>query len=109
MIDSMGPAAVRANNFAYTALTTAIFNGHDAAVDVIVSKTEIDLNTAGRTGNTALNWACYFGQYAIAKALLDQGADHSLRNVDGLTPLALASRKGFREIVVLLRKYGAQA
>jgi hypothetical protein len=106
VIDAMGPSEVQSNNFAYTAVASAIFNGHSNIVDVIVGKTGMNLNQQGKTGNTLLMWACQFGNFDIVKSFLDMEVDATLTNSDGLTAMQLASKNGFRSIVNLLRSYG---
>ena len=105
----MGADAVKANNFAYTALTSAIFSGQAPVVELIVTKTKIDVNAAGLSGNTPLSWACHFGNIALVEYFLNTNADYTRKNADGLTPLQLAIRSGHRDIVNLLRSRGAQA
>lgn len=103
VIDSMGAEELKATNFAYTAVTAAIFSDHQAAVSVIVAKTGLDLSQQGVTGNTPLMWASLFGRESIVQALVLQGADCTLRNKDGLTALDLSNLNGYRSISVFLR------
>jgi ankyrin repeat protein len=106
VIDTMGPAAVQSNNFAYTALVTAIFNGHSNIANVVVTKTGMNINQQGVTGNSPLMWACQFGNYDLVQYFMNLGAEYSLINNDGNTAIDLAAAKGHRDIVSLLRSYG---
>ena len=58
-------------------------------------------------GETPLHIAAIFSHYEIAKLLISKGADVSVRNYAGITPLDLAKYKK-PEISDLLRKYGAK-
>jgi ankyrin repeat protein len=44
----------------------------------------------GKSGNTALLWACHLHRTKIALALLDAGADPCIKNIQGETALHLA-------------------
>ena len=52
---------------------------------------------------TALDSAAYWGSPNVVKALLDAGADVSIRDKDGLTALMIAEREGREEMARLLR------
>ncbi|HEY5345446.1 MAG TPA: ankyrin repeat domain-containing protein [Verrucomicrobiae bacterium] len=58
--------------------------------------------------STPLHHACYNGNSAVVKLLLDQqGIELNTIDVDNYTPLMWAARKGNSEIVALLLKAGA--
>lgn len=107
VIRTMGVEAVKANNFAYTALVTAVFGGYSNVANVLIARTGLSMDSTGVVGNTALMWACYWGQYNVALSLLQQGADYTIVNNDGETALSLAVKQGFRNIATLLLSYGA--
>lgn len=46
------------------------------------------------TGSTALIWACYWGHFMTAAALIDAGADINVIDSQYQTPLMLAAAKG---------------
>ena len=55
-------------------------------------------------GSTALHLASYNGRLEIAQLLLCQRADMSIRNVNGITAIGIASSRGhLKEIAVCLR------
>ena len=49
-----------------------------------------------------MNWAAIKGRLAIAKRLLEGGADPTLRNKDGKTAIDYARERGKSEVVALL-------
>ena len=53
-------------------------------------------------GETALHHAAYIGHLAIAKRLLEGGADPTLRTKNGQTALDCAREKGKSDVVALL-------
>ncbi|KAM0270232.1 hypothetical protein ACHAQH_009514 [Verticillium albo-atrum] len=61
----------------------------------------MDVNAKDRWGWTALSMAAYGGFPAIARLLLDNGADLNNVDVDGDTPLDLAANRGHTDMVVL--------
>ena len=50
-------------------------------------KNRADVNVANEHGNTALHYACFWGDHAIAEELVAAGALVSIANKDGDTPL----------------------
>src|SRR5262245_60770589 len=58
-------------------------------------------------GTTALHWAAYQNDLAIARLLLDAGADATAANRYGVRPLSLACLTGNTPLVELLLKAGA--
>eukprot|EP01064_Diplonema_japonicum_P003003 TRINITY_DN11974_c0_g4_i1.p1 TRINITY_DN11974_c0_g4~~TRINITY_DN11974_c0_g4_i1.p1 ORF type:complete len:222 (+),score=32.96 TRINITY_DN11974_c0_g4_i1:90-755(+) len=54
---------------------------------------EIDVQPTGYNNHTALHHAAYFGQESVARLLLDFGADASIKNRFGETPLDHARAK----------------
>ena len=60
-----------------------------------------------RNGETALHEAVFMGNAKVVEILLDHGADPNVSGIRG-TPLKWAKSKGYEDIVILLRKYGAR-
>ena len=56
----------------------------------------------GRRGSAALLQAAYFGRTAVAKVLLEAGADPTLRDVDGKSPADWAASEGHAELAAIL-------
>ncbi|CRK13231.1 hypothetical protein BN1708_002587 [Verticillium longisporum] len=61
----------------------------------------MDVNAKDRWGWTALSMAAYGGFPAIARLLLDNGANLDNVDVDGDTPIDLAANRGHTDVVVL--------
>ena len=61
---------------------------------------------ADEWGDNALMYAVSHGNFEMARALLDAGADPDLKG-QGFTPLGMAALKGYARIVLALLKSGA--
>ncbi|KAK7480626.1 hypothetical protein BaRGS_00028098 [Batillaria attramentaria] len=68
----------------------------------IQTESGCDLNAVNEKGNTALHEACSFGYSGIVQALLDGGADVSIKNKDHKTPRTLAQEHHHTDIEKLL-------
>jgi ankyrin repeat protein len=66
-----------------------------------------DVNAVGSDGNRALDIACLKGDAASARILLEHGANPSLRNKSGSTPLHDAALSGNKDVVEMLLASGA--
>ena len=55
-------------------------------------------------GYTALHDAIWHGHLETAKALIEAGAAPDLKGLDGLTPLDLAKKNGYEEIVKMMEQ-----
>ncbi len=77
----------------------------------ISGKTEIAellLQYGGGEGmNIALTPASIFGRLEMARWLLDHGADVNTRNMQNMTPLLIATKRGHTELAELYRQRGA--
>jgi uncharacterized protein len=51
------------------------------------------INHRGGGGRTALWWASMTGRVGVVRALLDNGADHTIADEGGRTPIAVAQEK----------------
>mmetsp|Transcript_42921 Transcript_42921/g.118705 ORF Transcript_42921/g.118705 Transcript_42921/m.118705 type:complete len:142 (+) Transcript_42921:1-426(+) len=107
VIIDQGIAEATKNNQAYTSIVSAIFHGRATQAEVILTKTEMNINSAGITGNTPLMFASMWGQLDSVRFLLEAGADTTLTNVDGDNAVSLAAKGGHRSVVRLLRDFGA--
>jgi uncharacterized protein len=68
-----------------------------------------DVNVPQVDGTTALHWAAYLDDVALAKILLDAGAKPGAVNRYGMTVLAQACTNGDAPMVELLLDHGADA
>ena len=94
------------NRFGGTSLIPASERGHLDYVRRVV-QTDVDINHVNDLGWTALMEAVLFGQGSathqeIIRVLLDAGADPTIADADGTTPVQHAVARGYREIVELL-------
>ena len=66
-----------------------------------------DLNGRDSKGGTPLIWAAKYGNFTLAKLLLEQGnVDPTLSDKQGLTPLAYAAKAGHQDVLELLLQCG---
>ena len=68
-----------------------------------------NVNGAQADGATALHWAVYNSDEALAEFLLQSGSDPAAANRNGSTPLWLASRQGDADMIAILLAGGADA
>ncbi len=95
------------NRYGGTALIPASERGHVEVVEELLNKTDVDVNHVNRLGWTALMEAVVLSDggvqhQEIIKILLNHGADQSITDNDGITPLQHAKDKGYLEIVDIL-------
>lgn len=95
------------NRFGGLSPIPAAERGHVAYVRR-VAQTGVDLDHVNDLGWTALLEAIVLGDggrdhQLVVDALLDAGADPGIADADGVTPLEHAERRGYAEIVSLLR------
>jgi ankyrin repeat protein len=95
-----------------TALIAAAHLGHDEVVRVLIAA-KAPLDHVNNLGWTALIESIVLGDggqrhTATLKALVDAGANINLADRSGDTPLTLAKRRGFAEMVAILEKAGGR-
>ncbi|MGY3681814.1 ankyrin repeat domain-containing protein [Streptomyces sp. TE33382] len=103
-----GPDLTLRNRFGGISLIPAAERGHVAYVREVLRATDIDVDHVNRLGWTALLEAVILGDggrahQEIVELLLAAGATPGLPDGDGVTALEHAERRGFAEIVALLR------
>lgn len=81
--------------------------GLEETVKYLIQEVKSDVDARGYFGKTSLGVASKEGDMQIVRALLDQGADPSLADMDGQTPLSTASNNGHAGVVKLLIESGA--
>jgi hypothetical protein len=70
---------------------------------------KVDVNAPGLDGTPALHWVVRVNDLEAARLLLRSGAQVSLANRYGLTPLAIAAASGNASMIGLLLEAGADA
>ncbi|WP_369213494.1 ankyrin repeat domain-containing protein [Streptomyces flavofungini] len=103
-----GPDLTLRNRFGGVSVIPAAERGHVAYVREVLRATDIDVDHVNDLGWTALLEAVILGDggrahQEVVELLLAAGADPSLADRDGVTPLAHAERHGFTELAALLR------
>lgn len=74
---------------------------------VLLSHGGTDLNGHDGHNQTALYISCDYGHSAIARLLLEKGADPDTAEEDGSNPLIIVSEKGHVEVVEVLLNHKA--
>ena len=85
-----------------TPLTLAARNKHDNVVHALLSDSQCLVDTKGQDGYTALHYSCRSGHVDIARTLVDYKANVNARTDSGDTPLTLAARHGYDNVVHVL-------
>ncbi|KRZ77069.1 Ankyrin repeat domain-containing protein 17, partial [Trichinella papuae] len=99
---SEGADVERADCDGQTPLMKAAKNGHLVIVELLLSRgADINRMTPGRE-HTALSLACSFGKEAVARLLLERGADATVKLKDGTTCVMEASRGGHTGVCRIL-------
>src|ERR1700679_751752 len=90
-----------------TRLPEAAQNGNQAEVQALL-KAHVSVDSAEGDGSTALHWAAYQNNLALAEELLDAHANvNAVTRIEALTPLYMACESGSAPMVELLLKHGA--
>lgn len=100
------------NRYGGVGLIPAAHHGHPEIVRELL-KTDIDIDHINRLGWTALLETIILSDGGathteILKLLIDAGANVNLADRDGVTPLAHARQRGYREMIELLKTAGAR-
>lgn len=89
-------------------LASASRTGRMEVVDLLLAASADPNAVEGPERWTPLHFAAVRGQSRSVRALLEHGARPSVKNLDGLTPLDLATRYGHRGVAVLLEGAGGK-
>ena len=90
-----------------TPLTRAVLNDDLFYTQWLLAQGADPNRRPGNTGRPPLAWACYRGDLAKVKILLEAGALIDRGEYEGLTPLALAVKNGHENVVHHLLRSGA--
>jgi uncharacterized protein len=107
LLIAAGPDTRITNRYGGTALIPAAERGHVAVVEELLAHTDVDVNHVNNLGWTALLEAVVLSNgesrhQRIVQLLIDYGADITIADKEGVTPLQHARRRGFAEIVRIL-------
>lgn len=86
-----------------TPLQMGAIQGNVKIFEMLIGDRYVDLNSKDRFGNTLLYKATEFGHCALVRFLVNQGANPSLTNNEGKTPLMMVATKN-EESSIALRK-----
>lgn len=88
-------------------LHTAVLAGNRESVKELIKNGE-DVNSLNSEGATPLHWAAFKGKVEVAKILLRHNADVNALTHKGSTPLRLATTHKQKEMITLLKSWGAK-
>lgn len=101
------------NRYGGTALIPACERGHVDIVRYLLNETTVNVNHINNLGWTCLLEAIILSDggkrhQEIVKMVIEHGADVNIQDKDGVTPLAHAKTRGWREIQAILQSAGAR-
>lgn len=96
------------DNEGWTALLNAAHEGHAKAARLVL-EAGATVDQPDLMGWTPLMWACYKNHLSVVEELVSFKAHVNIvGEEDGLTPLIIASGRGYTDVVVHLIQHGAQ-
>ncbi len=100
------------NRFGGTALIPASERGHVEVVQELLTRTQVDIDHVNNLGWTALLEAIVLSNgderhQQVVQLLVDHGADLTIPDKDGVTPLEHARQRGFTQIERILQAAGS--
>ncbi|MBU8879576.1 ankyrin repeat domain-containing protein [Bacillus sp. FJAT-29790] len=84
-------------------LIQAVLNGRTEIVQFLLNQNKQNINDTNKIGQTALIIAADYGYKEIVEILLENGADPSIKSIDGKTASEYATRWGHEDIAALLK------
>ncbi|EJT77581.1 hypothetical protein GGTG_02687 [Gaeumannomyces tritici R3-111a-1] len=103
LLISRGAGIHRRDCLGRTVLHSASANNAWAALEVLLSSRDIDIDCQGEHGETALHDACKSSDATGARILIAAGARCDIRDSQGLTPLDIAASNGGGETAESLK------
>ena len=95
------------NDFGERPFITAVYSNNNELVELYLKNGE-NINQLDDQKYTPLHHAVEGEGVQTVKVLLEQGADVSIKNKDGLTPLMLAQQYELDDIIRLLKQHTSQ-
>ena len=108
LIFALGVPGLSAAADGDTRLADAAMKRDTAAVRTLLAQ-KIDVNAPGTDGSPALHWAVRVDDAAMTKQLIGAGAQATLANRYGVTPIAIAAGNGSASLIAILLDAGADA
>ncbi|CAH1198761.1 hypothetical protein PAECIP111890_01341 [Paenibacillus sp. JJ-223] len=101
------------NRFGGTALIPAADRGHVDIVQYLLEHSDVNIDHINNLGCTALLEAVILGHGGtkhtrIVQLLTEHGADVNLPDNEGVTPLAHAEKRGYIEMIAILKAAGGR-
>jgi ankyrin repeat protein len=94
----------RVDMHGWTPLMRALDARRESIARTLIANPAVRPGIAAGSGDTALHVAASVGLYEAARALLERGADPSVRNAAGQTPAMLAEAQGHPALASALRE-----
>ncbi|KAH8745695.1 ankyrin repeat-containing protein [Diaporthe sp. PMI_573] len=85
-----------------TPLWIAAYNGRREVVERLSQREDVNVNSCCISGRPPIFWPMACGNKRVVSMLLTAGADPSFVDVDGDTPLSIAKKNGYEDVVRLL-------
>ena len=101
-LESKGAEINQKNNYGSNPLMLAAWNGSLETVKYLLSKKRSAINETNKFGESALFYAVRFGHLQVVQYLVEQGADLSIKDKWGKTPLDIAKVQKCYEVVKFL-------
>ncbi|KAK4235549.1 ankyrin repeat-containing domain protein, partial [Achaetomium macrosporum] len=89
-----------------TPLWIAARHGHEAVVEALAQRTDVDVNSLSIAGRSPLFWPSSYGNERVVAILLEAGADPDLMDENGDTAVTIARRNGHERIAKMLEQSG---
>ena len=89
----------------FTPLLAAAQNGHTEVVRFLVEEGKADVDKVNNNRSTPISLAAFYGHLEVVQFLLSKGADCTIEDKWGLTPLARAQKQGHAEVAAALKSH----
>ena len=105
----MGKFAVnKISHDGWTALMYASYNGHAPIVELLLKKTDANIDATDRLFKTSLHWAARFSNLKMITVLCSKRCKLEPKDVEGMTPLDIARNYNHYDAESLLLEFSKQ-